>query len=177
MKKLLSILPAQSLIYFLICGAGILVFTFMIIIPTQKSSADLDNDIDKLGKRLEEQRILKPVFDNLINRTKNKTETGLPTAPKVKLDRGDISKLSTQLQEIAQRHDLKLKDMQTDVNALMNNSGYLLMRLDVTGDFMKFRDFLIDLGSIPSLERIEEIKIRAIEASREINLKIWLAQK
>jgi hypothetical protein len=42
---------------------------------------------------------------------------------------------------------------------------------------MRFRDFLVDLGTIPSLEKIEEIQIRAIEASREFKLKIWMAQK
>jgi hypothetical protein len=33
------------------------------------------------------------------------------------------------------------------------------------------------LGTIPSLEHIETVDIRAIEANREIKLKIWLAQK
>jgi len=36
---------------------------------------------------------------------------------------------------------------------------------------------LVDLGTVPSLEQIEEIKIRAIETSREFKLKIRLAQK
>jgi hypothetical protein len=35
----------------------------------------------------------------------------------------------------------------------------------------------VDLGNIPSFERIEEIQIRAIENSREFKLKIWLAQQ
>jgi hypothetical protein len=42
---------------------------------------------------------------------------------------------------------------------------------------MNFRDFLVDLGTIPSLEIMEDMQIRAIEGSREFKLNIWLAQK
>ena len=177
MKNFLSILPTQSLIYFLICGAGILVFIFMIIIPTQNASTELDKDIKKLGEQIEEQRLLKPVFDSLLKRAKKKNPTELPSTQKVKLARGDISKISEDLREIARGHGLQLKDVKTDVNALMSNTGFLMMRLELAGNFMRFRDFLVDLGTIPSLEQIEEIQIKAIKASREFKLKIWLAQK
>ena len=176
MKKYLSLLPTQSLIYFLICGTGILVFIFLIIIPTQKAAFELDQDIEKLGNQIEEQRILKPVFDGLLKRVKNKNETALPATQKVKLARGDISKVSETLQDMARRSGLNLRSISTDVNA-SGDAGYLLLRIEATGDFMRFRDFLVDVGTIPSLEKIEEIQIRAIEASREFKLKIWMAQK
>jgi hypothetical protein len=177
MKNYLSLLPTQSLIYFIICGAGILVFIFLIIIPSQRASSKLDKDIEKLSDRIEEQRILKPVFESLLKQAKKKNPTELPATRKAKLARGDISKISEKMQEIARRHGFKLRDIRTDLNAMTGNTGYLLMRIDVTGDFMRFRDFLVDLGTIPSLEQIEEIQIRAIEASREFKLKIWMAQK
>jgi len=177
MKKINSILPAQSLIYFLICGTGILVFVLLIIIPTQKTSAELDRDIDKLNARIDEQRILRPIFDNLLKQVKKKGPTELPVTQKNKLARGDVSTISERLLEIARRFDLKLHDIQTDVNALENNADYLLIRIHATGDFKRFRDFLVDLGNMPSLAQIEEIKIRAIENSREFKLKVWLAQQ
>ncbi|MGD8264862.1 MAG: hypothetical protein PVF14_14705 [Desulfobacterales bacterium] len=177
MKKITSLLSTQSLIYFLICAVGIIVFVFLIIIPAQRTSAELDASIEDLGRRIDEQRILKPVFENLLKRVKSKNQTGLPITKKAKLARGDIGNLSTTLQEMAQRYDLNLKEIKTDVTPGTNKNGYLLMQIDVTGDFIKFRDFLIDLGTIPSLEHIETVDIRAIEANREIKLKIWLAQK
>ena len=177
MKNFLSIFPIQSLIYFLICGAGILVFVYLIIIPTQKTSAELDKDIQRTGDRIEEQRILAPVFQSLLKRAKKKKQTELPSTPKAKLDRAGISKVSENLQEMAFRHGLKIQDLNTDVTSAIGKSGYLRMRINLTGDFMNFRDFLVDLGTIPSLEIMEDIQIRAIEGSREFKLKIWLAQK
>lgn len=177
MKKLLSLLPTQSLIYFLICGTGVLVFVFVIILPTQKTSAELDTQFAKISDRIEEQRILRPVFESLLKQAKKKKPTELPTAKKAKLDRTEISKLSEDLQEMAFRHGLKIQDLKTDVSTLTGPGGYLLIRISLTGDFMDFRDYLVDLGTIPSLDFIEEINIRAIEGSREFNLKIWMAQK
>jgi len=177
MKKILSNLPTQSLIYFVVCGVGIVVFIFLIIIPSQRTSVLLDEEIVKLGDRIEEQRILKPLFESLLKSAKNKNPTELPLTPKAKLAYGEIGNLSDRLQAMASNHNLRLQEIKTDFNAVTGNSGYLMMSLNVTGDFMQFRDFMIELGTIPSLEHIEEIQIRAIEASREIKLKIWLAQK
>jgi hypothetical protein len=101
----------------------------------------------------------------------------LPKIKIEKLDRGDVNRISKVIQDMAGRYDLKIEDIRTDANEIMNDTGYMLMRVHVTGDFMKFREFLMDMGAIPALEQIEEIIIRAIEGNREYKLKIWLAQK
>jgi hypothetical protein len=49
-----------------------------------------------------------------------------------------------------------------------------MMRLRLSGNFYKFRDFLVDLGSIPYLEHIEEINIRPVKTARELEIKLWL---
>ena len=177
MEKINSFLPTHSLINFLICAAGILVFIFLIIVPTQKTSAELDRDIEKINARIDEQRMLKPVFESLLKQVKKKGPTNLPATKKAKLASGDINEISGRLLEIAERYNLELRDIQTDVSAPGKNTEYLLIRIHATGEFKKFRDFLVDLGTIPSLEHIEEIQIRAIENSREFRLKIWLAQQ
>ena len=95
MKKINSILPTQSLIYFLVCGTGILVFVLLIIIPTQKTSAELDRDIDKLNARIDEQRILRPIFDNLLKQVKKKGPTEIPVTQKNKLAPGISAKFQS----------------------------------------------------------------------------------
>ena len=177
MKNFLTILPTQSLICFLFCAVGIVAFIFLIILPNQNLSAELDQEINQITARIEQQRILRPVFDSLLKRAQKKKSTQLPATKKVKLERGDILKVSERLQEIARRNELTIEDVNTDVDEIMNNTGYMLMRLHITGEFLKFRDFLLDLGTLPWLERIEEIKVRAIEGNREYNLRIWMAQK
>ncbi len=177
LKKISEIFPTQSLIFILICGAGILAFIFLIIIPSQKTAAELDAEIEKLESRVSEQRTLTPVFHSLLSKAKTKEQTKLPIAQKEKLARGDMKKIFDQIHAIARIYNLKLEEITPDVNSLKENSGYLQIRLVVTGDFFNFREFLIELGAIPSMAHTQEMRINAIEGSRQIKLKIWLAQE
>lgn len=168
---------AQSLLIFLICAVGILAFLLLIIYPSQKASADLDRDIETLNARIEEQRILTPVFHSLFKRAKMGPSSELPSPEKAKLTHGDMNTISTAFQEIAASHNLKLEEIATDVNSMIEETGYMVMRLRLSGDFYKFREFLIDIGTIPSLAHIEEVNISSSKKSRELQLKIWMAQE
>lgn len=166
----------QSLVIFAICAVGLVAFWVLIIMPSQKTAAELDQEIDKLNARIEEQRILTPVFHSLLDRAKMKGPSQLPSPEKSKLTHGDINAISSVFQDIAEQNKLRLAEITTDVNSLMQESGYLVMRLQLSGDLFDIRKFLIDIGSVPSLEHIEEIAIRSGKGSKELSLKIWLAQ-
>ena len=175
-EKMSSGSLTQSLVVFVACAVGIVAFWVLIIFPSQKTADELDQEIEILNSRIEEQRILTPVFHNLLDRARMKGPSELPSPERSKLTYGDMSAISTQFQDIAGRHNLKLEEITTDVNTLMQESGYLVMRLQLSGDFFDIRKFLVEIGSIPSLEHIEEINIRSARTSKELNLKIWLAQ-
>jgi Tfp pilus assembly protein PilO len=168
---------SQSLLILVICVVGVLAFLLLIILPSQKTSAQLDGEIDKLKVRIEEQRILTPVFHSLLKRAKTAPPSALPSPEKAKLTHGDMNSISKVFQDIAMRHNLKLEEIKTDVSSMMEDSGYLMMRLRLSGKFYNFRDFLVDLGSIPSLEHIEEINIRPVKTARELQIKLWLGQE
>ena len=161
----------------MLCGAGIVAFVFLIIIPNNNAGDELDREIKKFNERIEQQRILRPVFESLLQRAKKKSPTALPTVKKEKLERDDINRVSALLQEMAGRHQLEVRDIRTDVNEIMKNTGFLLIQVRAVGDFMNFRDFLLDLGTIPALEQVEEINLNAIAGTREYRLKIWMAKK
>jgi len=164
----------QSVLIFVICTVGIIAFLFLIIFPSQKNSAELDKEIDSLNARIEEQRILTPVFHSLLKRAKTAPPSALPSPEKTKLTHGDINTISKVFQDIAARHNLTLEEVKTDVSSMVQDSGYLMMRLRLSGDFYKFRDFLVDLGSLPFLGHIEEIDIRSLKTARELDIKLWL---
>ena len=168
---------AQSLVIFVICVVGILAFLLLILLPAEKTSAELDQEIDKLNVRIEEQRILTPVFHSLLKRAKTAPPSALPSPEKTKLTYEDMNTLSKVFQDIAARHNLKLEEVKTDVNSMMQDSGYLMMRLRLSGNFYKFRELLVDLESVPSLEHIEEINIRPVKTAREVEIKLWLGQE
>jgi Tfp pilus assembly protein PilO len=168
---------SQSVLVLVICVVGVLAFLLLIILPSQKNSAELDLEIEKLNVRIEEQRILTPVFHSLLKRAKTESPSVLPSPEKTKLTHGDLNSISKLFQDIAMHHNLTLEEIKADVSSMMEDSGYLMMRLRLSGNFYKFRDFLVDLGSIPSLEHIEEINIRPVKTARELQIKLWLGQE
>ncbi|MDX1708454.1 MAG: hypothetical protein R3274_07630 [Desulfobacterales bacterium] len=168
---------SQSLLVLVICVVGVLTFFLLILLPSQKTSAELDTEIDRLNIRIEEQRILTPVFHSLLKRTKGDSTSALPSPEKTRLTHGDMNTISSVFQDIAMRHNLRLEEVKTDVSSMMEDSGYLMMHLRLSGNFYKFRDFLVELGSIPALEHIEEVNIRPAKTARELQIKLWLAQE
>lgn len=175
--KLGSLLPAQSLILLILCGAGLLVFLLFIILPGKRLSAELDRDIDGLKSRIEEQKILSPVFKSLFEKSKSSAAQGPTASARTKLKRGDIAGVPKRLQDLAVAHRLRVREIIPEVNTLTDASGHFLLRLNAVGQFNDLRGFLTDVGALPFFESIEEIDVRAVEGGQEFGLKIWLARE
>jgi Tfp pilus assembly protein PilO len=172
-----SIFPAQSLVLFLLCGVAILIFLVFIILPAQRLQADLNQDIINLKTRIDEQKILSPVFKNLFAKTKAPALQELPAPNRAKLTRTEIPAVPKRLQEIAADHRLKVREVIPDVNTLTDSSGRFRLQVVAVGQFTELRGFLIDVGSLPYFSSFEEIDIRAIEGGEEFVLKIWMAKE
>ena len=172
-----SILPAQSLVLFLLCGVAILIFLVLIILPAQRLQADLNQDIGNLKTRIDEQKILFPVFKNLFAKTKAPATQDLPTPNHAKLTRTEIPAVPKRLQEIATTHRLKVREIIPDVNTLTDASGRFRLHVVAVGQFTELRGFLIAVGALPYFSSIEEIDIRASEGGEEFALKIWMARE
>ena len=102
-KRITDIFPAQSLIIIFMCIAGVLVFIFLFILPTQKTSAELDKKIEEKQNQIDRQKILKPVFERMLVKATAKSPTRLPMVEKAKLSRGDMKKISDQIQSLMLR--------------------------------------------------------------------------
>ena len=172
-----SILAPQSLILLVLCCAAFIIFLLFIILPGQRLSAELDRDIEGLTSRIEEQKILSPVFKNLFAKTKVPGTQSLPAPTRTKLTRAEIAGMPKRLQELGAAHQLNVREIIPEVNTLTDASGRFLTRLTAVGQFINLRRFLIDVGAFPYFDSIEEIDIRAVEGGEEFNLKIWLARE
>lgn len=170
-------LPARSIAFLLICAGGLLVFTLLVIYPQRMSLSEADMEIKKLKGRIEEQRILNPVFQDLLRKVHLKDTEGLPFPQKAKLIHNESAKIASIFQEIAQKSHLKIQDITTDVDSLIDNSGYLKINLVVKGEFSDLRNFMLQLGELPYLEQVERIQIRSTKDAKEVSFKIWLAQE
>lgn len=170
-------LPARSIAFLFICAGGLLAFILLVIYPQQISLDEADMEIMALKGRIEEQKILYPVFLDLLRKARFKGTEGLPFPKRDRLKRDETVKIPTIFQQIAQKNHLKLVDIKSDIDSLVDSSGFLKINLELEGNFFDLRSFMLQLGELPYLEHIEQIQVRSAHEIKTVHLKIWLAQE
>jgi hypothetical protein len=171
-------MPTQSLVLLALGAAAILAFVFLIILPSQRLAAQLDREIAGLTARIEEQRVLAPIFTTLFAKTKAPATSGLPAPARTKLARAEIGAALKRLQELAAAHKIAVRELTPDVISLSDASARFLVQILANGQFMDLRGFLIDIGALPYFGGIEEIDIKSVEGNtKDIGLKIALTKE
>jgi hypothetical protein len=172
-----AVMPVQSIVLFLLCAAGVLFFLLLIILPSQKLSAEYDQDILALRARIEEQKILLPVFKNLFEKSKAPAPAGLPSPAKQKLARTEVGNAPKIVRKVAESQGVAVKEISLDVNSVADASGRVVVNFSAFGQFMDFRRLLMELAALPYLESLDDIEVSAVEGGEEIAMKIFLARE
>ena len=171
----LKLINRRTVIIYLTCLAGILLFIIAGIIPAQRFSAALDRKTRDLQFQIDEQKSLQPIYQSLKAKSQTGTVSVLPTPERNKLSRDLISMGPSTFGRIAKNAAMDTLSVDPDVSSLANQSRYLLVHAVVRGDFFSFRKYLTGLGELPYFERIEEIEIQQNPDIMEFKMKIWLA--
>lgn len=174
MDKIYAIIPKRSMFYLLICLCGMLIIFAAGIIPEYFSSVSLDQQIKSIQFQIEEQKRLYPIHQVLQDTTHKKDGRTLPFPKKIFLLRTQMDAFPETFREIAKRANLDVVSASPDLNNLGSESRFLPINAIIRGDFFNFRKFLIGLGEVPYLERIEEIQIQQNEDTMELKMKMWL---
>jgi len=167
----------RSLFYFGLFGAVILAIILVMVYPDHRTLAALDKNIKQLNTRIETQKLLYPLFQKMLTEINSKLPEGAALPKEEKLTQEKAENIVSVFHELAGKSGLKVVEVSPDVESTLNGSGFLLMNVVVTGDFFKLREFLLELGNLPYLEKIEQIKLQNIEDGKEVRLKIWLVKE
>lgn len=175
--SLSSVLPTKSLLNLLIFSGIFILFLFLAILPSKKESENLDFEIDTIKMRIEEQKILAPVYETLLKKATVAPPEGIAIPTQQKLKRNQTRDISFIFQELANRSMLELVDITPNVGSLLNESGYLTIDMLLRGEFIKLHEFLVKIGQIPYVDLIERISIRSVTNAKEIKVRVWLAHE
>jgi hypothetical protein len=134
-------------------------------------------EIAKIKSRIEEQKILRPVYKSLINKSKITPPEGLVMPKKEKLVRGDIKKLTKTFKKIADNSGLELAELRPDVNTILNSADFLMADVLLEGEFFDLQNFLIQVCQLPYIELIEEIKIKPVKNTNQFGIQVWMMQE
>jgi len=170
-------LSSQSISYLLLCGGGIFAFILLAILPYKKALRQMDADIQKINAQIDEQKVLRPIFKDLLNRIKTRSPQDLPITPKSKLGRNDTGNLTAIFKKMAHSSNLRLNSVIPEINSFVDNTDILNVTVIVSGDFLDLRHFFLKLAQIPYLEHIEQVTVKTAKHLKEANFLIWMAQE
>jgi hypothetical protein len=176
-KVKLTSLPTQTLSYIIILGGGVVLFLLLAILPAHKESAALDFEIDNVSTKIKEQKILTPVYESLLKKAQMKPPEELKFVPKEKLKPGETRKVAAKFEALAKDSQLTLVEFTPALETLINRSGFLMVDIELRGEFINLHPFLLQICQLPYLEQIEEIKIRSVRDTKEMKIRMWLASE
>jgi Tfp pilus assembly protein PilO len=168
-------IPPKSIAYIALCVILVILFVFAAYLPTEKWSGELDTQTAEAKFRLHEQQTLTPVFQYLKVESEKVVSDTLPLPPKGKLARTMINNLPQNFAASAKNSGMSLVMARPDLSGLKGDFQSLPVNIVLRGDFINFRKFLIGLGGMPYVERIEEILIKQAPDTKEFNLRVWVA--
>lgn len=174
-EKITATIPRQSLIYILVCLAGLVIFILAGILPNIWTMEELGKQTADARFRLEEKRTLNPIQKSLQERSMKKESDLLPLPAKGKLARTEINTLPITFGALAKTSGMSMTSAILNINAMTGDASSLSVNVLLRGDFINFRKFLIRLGGNPSVQRIEEITVQQKADHKEFRLKIWVA--
>lgn len=166
----------QDRIWRIVIYCGI-IFLFMLagILPLYQYNSNLVEKNAKLNNQIEEQKELGPTYSTLLQVVNNKDFRTLPNPEKKTIPRGEAGKFQDDIRTIAGRSGLMTLSLTPDLSTLAGSSASLSHNIVLKGEFSNFRKMLIGLGTVPYLDRIEEISILQNPDSMEFRMKIWIA--
>ena len=170
-------LPTRNTLAILVFGGGMLLFVLLAIFPNYITYNNIEHEIGILKDKIEEQKILSPIFEDLSQKAQFQNPGSLPFPLPEKLSRDDTERITPIIREVVDANNFALEDIDTDIDSLMTESGNLKMSIQLIGEFHNLRDLLLDLGGLPYLEHIEVIQINSFGKKNKINLTIWISQE
>lgn len=170
-------LHTRSIVFIIICFAGLLGIGFFGILPNNHSVKQLNQEIEALNEKIARQKVLTPIFKKLITQLQAKDENRLPMPEKVKISQAGVDEISKLLKGLADENQLKLEGIASDVDVFSDEASDIKIDLNLSGDFFSFRQMLLDLEALPYLENIEEFSVSTSRNTKLFSLKLVVAQQ
>jgi hypothetical protein len=169
--------PTKNTFVILIFGGGMLLFMLLAIFPNYISFNNIEHEISILKYKIEEQKILSPIFEDLSKKAQFQKPESLPFPSAEKLSTNDTEKITPIIRDIIETNGFTLEKIATDLESLMTESSNLKTSVNILGEFHKLRDVLLDLGNLPYLNHIEVIQVNSFGDKNKIFLTIWVSQE
>jgi Tfp pilus assembly protein PilO len=169
-------LHPRSLTFIVICLVGVTAMALFGLLPNHLELNDLGEEAQQLKREIQRQEILSPVIKKLVQKVKPMQFEGLAKPPVRSAVEGTMADLNAKLADLAVQHGLTLEMAAPDERSLADTGGHLVINLRVSGDFFRFRGFLMALVQQANLARMETLHIETLNDRRELSTRLVFLQ-
>ena len=160
----------------LLIGAGLLlVFAAATILPVLQDIGRTNMAIATARVDIERQQMLHPVYDEIQEIVHQPLPEGLPMPDPETLSEADISGVEPLLDQAAQRAGFTAREIAPDPSSLVEDARYLLVNASFQGEMAGLRTFMIELGAIPVLTHVEQMRIEESFGATLFHFRLWMA--
>lgn len=168
-------IPGRSAMYLVLCVVILVIFYFAALYPHQRSLDTVKAKTAQVTNLIDKQRALLPLYEEMVKRGENKILGTLPVPDIKALSRVDIDTVSPMFKKMADESGMQVVSIRPDVLSLTGASDDMVVTIHLRGRFFDFRKFLVEVGGVSSLKRVEEIDIRQETGHKEFHLTVRLA--
>lgn len=168
----------SGVVLVVVCMCSIIAFALVNIYPNHLMNIELDEKIQTLNRKIEFQRVIVPIYKELLKRTKMQDLNGLAYPPSVTPAKPrDIEQFSILIGNIARENKMVLNMIAPDSESYLKKSKYFGINIKLSGDFFHFRRFLLRICYIAFMQEIESIRINVENQKHSYDLRLILAQE
>lgn len=161
----------------LISVIGLLLLLFGGIFPTLRQMDRTRGEIEQLRHDLQRRETLQPVYQMLTDRISAPLPADLALPDPVPLALADLPGVPGLLERIADEAGLEMISAAPQVASMAPATDSLRVDARARGNYDSMRGFLLLLGALPSMQRIEGLTIHTGESGLEMRLTLWLGIK
>lgn len=169
--------PKGTILVMGLCAAFIAAFLGLAVYPEQRSLAELNRQIETIENQIRERKTLLPLYENLSEIARFEKPEDLPLPLRGRLSFHETERLSTLFDAMARKNRLTLVDAIPDIQSLDQGGQSLSVNILLRGDFSDLRHFLLALGGMPALRRVEEIRIKSADRTQDMIIRVSMATK
>lgn len=168
---------SSNLIYLGICGAGVIAFLLVAILPNMRAKDQIEEDIAQLSQKVQNQELLNPIYMELIKRVQQKSPQDLPLPARSKISKKEIAEIDAVFMSLAKESGVHFVSAMPDASSYLEESGQLIMNVAYEGDFFNFKQLLVSICKLPYVRAIEQMQVKAETEIKRIQLKLSLDQE
>ena len=168
-------LPPRLIFYAMAGLAGMLLLIVLLLVPRQQRLAAMDQTLAALSDKQAKQAALRPFYTSLQQKLSSEEGVNLPLTAREKPCEMDMKCLIDTFEELAEVSRVQIDELRPDFDDLKEKTGTWRFHLVLQGDFSDFRKFLVRLGTLPCLKRIERMTFGVLPDSEMLTLNLKLS--